>query len=155
MNLEDKHKEFAVVCFARFMNIAATVDAFREEFQNDIPKPAPLQQNQDIEQYHLQVEQHKRSTREKIYQQLRRYNVTHPQFPQKYRELFHQTRKEYLTCYLLEELQSDNTINNELETIYGFIKTRLFQNINSEQTISNAKLAHSLLKTIASYKISK
>ena len=155
MNLEDKHKEFAVVCFARFMNIAATVDAFREEFQNDIPKPAPLQQNQDIEQYHLQVEQHKRSTREKIYQQLRRYNVTHPQFPQKYRELFHQARKEYFTCYLLEELQNDNTINKELETIYGFIKTRLFQNINSEQTISNAKLAHSLLKTIASYKISK
>ena len=155
MKLEDKHKEFAVKCFACFMNTAATVDAFREEFRDDIPKPAPLKQNQDIEQYHLEVEQHKRSITETIYHQLRRYDIRHTQFPQKYRELFHQARKEYLTCYLLDEIQNQDTINSELETIYGLIKHRLFQNINSDKTYYNAKLAHDLLKTIAAYKTTK
>ena len=114
-----------------------------------------MQQQQDINQYHQEVEQHQRDIKNQLYYQLRRYDITHNEFPKKYRDLFHQTRKEYLTCYLLEQLQDEDTITNELETIYGFIKQRLFQNINSERTTENVKLAHSLLKTIATIKTSK
>ncbi len=155
MKLQDKHREFAVKCYAKFMNTNATIDAFKEEFKDDIPKPAPLQQQQDINQYHQEVKQHQRDIKNQLYYQLRRYDITHNEFPKKYRELFHQIRKEYLTCYLLEQLQDEDTITNELETIYGFIKQRLFQNINSERTTENVKLAHSLLKTIATIKTGK
>ena len=41
MKLEEKHKEFVVKCFARFMTLTNIVDAFMEEFENDLP-PADL-----------------------------------------------------------------------------------------------------------------
>ena len=100
MIFEERHKEFAVKCFARFMTISAIVDAFKEEFHDDIPKPAPVQQNQNLEQYHQEIEKHKRAIKGKLYQQLRKYNITHKDFPQKWLQLFNQTRQEFLNCYL-------------------------------------------------------
>ena len=41
MKLEEKHKEFVVKCFARFMTLTQIVDAFMEEFEDDLP-PADL-----------------------------------------------------------------------------------------------------------------
>ena len=37
MKLEEKHKEFVVKCFARFMTLTNIVDAFLEEFEDDLP----------------------------------------------------------------------------------------------------------------------
>ncbi|RKU15131.1 hypothetical protein C6500_20775 [Candidatus Poribacteria bacterium] len=37
MKLEEKHKEFVVKCFARFMTLTQIVDAFMEEFEDDLP----------------------------------------------------------------------------------------------------------------------
>ena len=39
MKLEEKHKEFVVKCFARFMTLTNIVDAFMEEFEDDLPPP--------------------------------------------------------------------------------------------------------------------
>ena len=39
MKLEEKHKEFVVKCFARFMTLTQIVDAFMEEFEDDLPPP--------------------------------------------------------------------------------------------------------------------
>ena len=39
MKLEEKHKEFVVKCFARFMTLTNIVDAFLEEFEDDLPPP--------------------------------------------------------------------------------------------------------------------
>ena len=39
MKLEEKHKEFVVKCFARFMTLTEIVDAFLEEFEDDLPSP--------------------------------------------------------------------------------------------------------------------
>ena len=39
MKLEEKHKEFVVRCFARFMKLTSIVDAFLEEFEDDLPPP--------------------------------------------------------------------------------------------------------------------
>ena len=41
MKLQEKHKEFAVKCFARFMTRTEVVEAFIEEFADDLP-PADL-----------------------------------------------------------------------------------------------------------------
>ena len=42
MKLQEKHKEFAVKCFARFMTRSEVVDAFIEEFSDDLPQPSTL-----------------------------------------------------------------------------------------------------------------
>ena len=39
MKLEEKHKEFVVKCFARFMTLTTIVDAFMDEFADDLPQP--------------------------------------------------------------------------------------------------------------------
>ena len=39
MKLEEKHKEFVVKCFARFMTLTQIVDAFMQEFEDDLPPP--------------------------------------------------------------------------------------------------------------------
>ena len=137
------------------MNNDATIAAFKEKFKDDLPKPVPLQPQDGIEQYHQEVEKHKRNIRNQLYYQLRRYNITHHEFPQKYRELFNETRNEYLTCYLLESIDTDEAITKELSILYGFIRERLFQSINSKSSIENAKLAQSLLHSIAAVKKGK
>ena len=42
MKLEEKHKEFVVKCFARFMTLTQIVDAFMEEFEEELPAPPKL-----------------------------------------------------------------------------------------------------------------
>ena len=39
MKLEEKHKEFVVKCFASFMTLTQIVDAFMEEFKDELPQP--------------------------------------------------------------------------------------------------------------------
>ena len=39
MKLDEKHKQFAVKCFARFMTRTKVVEAFLEEFADDLPPP--------------------------------------------------------------------------------------------------------------------
>ena len=39
MKLKEKHKEFVVECFARFMTLTNIVDTFMEEFEEDLPQP--------------------------------------------------------------------------------------------------------------------
>ena len=41
MKLEEKHKEFVVKCFARFMKLTSIVDVFLEEFEDELP-PADM-----------------------------------------------------------------------------------------------------------------
>ncbi len=41
MILEEKHKEYAIKCFAQFMTRSEVTDAFMQEFRHDIPQPPP------------------------------------------------------------------------------------------------------------------
>ena len=41
MKLQEKHREFAVECFARFMKPSQVAEALIAEFSQDIPKPKP------------------------------------------------------------------------------------------------------------------
>ena len=39
MKLTEKHREFAVKCFAKFMTRTETTNAFMQEFAHDLPPP--------------------------------------------------------------------------------------------------------------------
>ena len=80
---------------------------------------------------------------------LRRLNITHRQFPEKYRDLFNQTRKEYFLSYRAENLQNSDNVILELETLYGYVKQRIFEEVNSKEAMKHVNLAHNILKTIA------
>ena len=232
MKLEEKHRQFALKCFAQFMTRKEVTDAFLIEFADDLPQPPPMQElpilqenqeqhsnhqsiedqldkdeyfaisfdelkekydylygneadskfNQDlpklqeqieseytqlIEQkrntlhaqhlaaYQNQVDTHKRDIRIEISNQLRRYNIKNPQFPQKYRELFNQTRNEYLGRYRNENLKDDDKVTIELETLYGYIKQQIFEVSDKKDATTNVRLAHNILKTIATYNLIK
>ncbi len=220
MELQEKHKEFAVKSFAQFMTRKEVTNAFMEEFADDLPKPptfpettSGIKQNPNIEdeidrdkyinreigyyrtnyrrtygdnanmkfeedrpkiieqikkqyaqkietqhnakinklleEHSVKVEQHYKDIKAKLSNQLRRFNITHREFPQKYRELFNQTRNEYLINYRNQAQQNDNTVVQELETLYGFVKEHVFQSRDPKYATANIRLAHTILKTIA------
>ncbi|MDE0482117.1 MAG: hypothetical protein OXI67_06040 [Candidatus Poribacteria bacterium] len=230
MKLEEKHKQFAVKCFAQFMTRTEVTDTFLKEFSDDLPPPPSMQElpilhgnqeqhsnhqsieeqldkdeyfavsfdelkekydylygnesdnkfNQDfpklqeqieieyaqlIEQkrnklhtqhlteYQNQVDEHQRNIRIEISNQLRRFNITHSKFSQKYRELFDQTRNEYLARYRNENLKDDDKVTIELETLYGYIKQQIFQVSDKKDATTNVRLAHNILKTIATHNL--
>lgn len=182
MKLEEKHKEFAVKCYARFMKRAEVINAFMEEFATDIataylqtsksetpqatveeliaetaqetPKDAAYttavrklemlksdsdkfdnasgeQRNRIIASE--KVREYYTKLKDNLSDRLRRLNITHRQFPEKYRDLFNQTRKEYFVSYRAENLQNPDNVILELETLYGYVKQRIFQEINSKK----------------------
>ena len=222
MKLDEKHKEFAVKCYAQFMTRTEVTNAFIQEFAHDLPPPPPEppeppdseQQNSSIDdelekeeyiakyleefeeryqntyeyeaekkfeqdtpklreqlendyvnacqeehdkertQQHLavyqkEVQNHKEEVKRNLSDRLRRLNITHRQFPEKYRDLFNQTRKEYFVSYRTENLQNPDNIILELETLYGYVKQRVFQEVNPKEAIKHVNLAHNILKTIA------
>lgn len=201
MQLEEKHKEFAVKCYARFMKPAELIDAFMEEFVPDIAtayletsksetpqalveelitetahetqheftlrsalqKVDMFQIDKDREFDNASEEQRDRiKATEKIREylvklksnlsdRLRRLNITHRQFPEKYRDLFNQTRNQYFTSYRTENLQNPDNIILELETLYGYVKQRVFQEASPKEAMKHMTLAHNILKTIATY----
>ena len=81
--------------------------------------------------------------------QLRRLNITHTQFPEKYRKLFNDTRSEFFKCQRNENLSNNENIMNELETIYVYVKNPIFQEEMPKEAIKQVGMAHNLLKTIA------
>ncbi len=231
MKFEEKHKQFAVKCFAQFMTRTEVTDAFLIEFADDLPPPpmqelpilhenqeqhnnqqsiedqldkeeyfavsyeklkekyqylygneADVKYNQDLPKLKEQIEieyaqlieyqrdrshtqnlrehqnevsEHQRNVRMEISNQIKRFNITHPKFSQKYRELFNQTRNEYLACYRNENLKNDDNVTIELETLYGYIKQQIFEVSDKKDTTTNVRLAHSILKTIATHNLIK
>jgi hypothetical protein len=110
---------------------------------------------QNIKEYQNEVSEHKRNVRMEISNQIRRYNITHPKFPQKYQQLFNQTCNEYLARYRNENLKDDDNVTLELETLYGYIKQSIFQAKDAKDATANVRLAHNILKTIATHNMIK
>ena len=220
MKLEDKHKEYAVKCYARFMTRSEVVEAFIEEFKDDLPEPPPIPEfpytkedykddnsieaklakdkfiadsladygdryceaygkesfekfNEDLDKIHAEIEQaynpkndfledkqkhldkhqnvvknHNEKVKRNLSTQLRRFNITHRQFPDKYRNLFNQVRKEYFSSYRSESLHNSDNVELELETLYGYVKQRIFNEGNPKEVMKHVNLAHQILKTI-------
>ncbi len=64
---------------------------FKQEWQNELQE----RQNQLLEKHKLEVDEHNKNLKAELSNQLRRLNIKHPKFPEKYRQLFNQTRVEF------------------------------------------------------------
>ena len=222
MQLQEKHKEFAVKCFAEYMQLNEVTDAFIEQFQPDLPQPpAPpeppsfakditgidckfnqdeyVAHNMDVvkEQYmktygnqaqkklaedhhrliedlkkdfkkqwtydrkkqydrqldlhRMELNDHSRKLKSDLSNQLRRFNITHSQFPEKYRQLFEQTRAEFFQIQHNDNLPNNEEIRVELETIYSYVKNLIYKERKPIDALRHVNMAHSILKTLASY----
>ena len=211
MKLKEKHKQFVVISYARFMKLTDIVDAFIEEFEDELP-PLGIPETPNIDKImaeplndselhsrsefiaaylkkHLKVfdekygkdaddklnesalaafniyregryirnyktyyikerADHQRQLREKLFNQFRRLDIKHRQFPEKYRDLFNQTREEYCTNYRTLNLTTAANIAQELETLYGYQKQCIFQAEDTEEATKHVTLAHQILKTL-------
>ena len=227
MNLQEHHREFAVKCFAEYMQRSDVAHAFMQEFEHDLPKPPPppeppnfeeeiagveyqfsreeyIKNNMDeissryfkmygidahikrkkeeanyIEKFKLEFDKEWQKERKKMYQehlseyqlildnhymqihkelsnQLRRLNITHTQFPEKYRKLFNESRDAFLKGKRDNNmtdagLTQDDNIQQELETIYGHVKNLVFSEKEPKEVLKHVNTAHGILKTISSY----
>ncbi|MCY3741513.1 MAG: hypothetical protein OXH00_10870 [Candidatus Poribacteria bacterium] len=211
MKLKEKHKQFVVKSFASFMKLTDIVDAFIEEFEDELPPlgipeiptidqimAEPLDDSElrsrsefiamyvrknlkafdekygketdeklnesalaafnerradkYIKNYQIYFNQeraaHEKQHRQDLFNQFRRLDINHRQFPEKYRDLFNQTRDEYCANYRVPDLISPENLTRELETLYGYQKQRLFQAEDSEEATKHVALAHQILKTL-------
>ena len=222
MKLQDKHNEFAVKCYAKYMKTNDVVQALIEEFADEFPQPPPppklLDYEKEVEGIEYQCSKdeyvaeqlveikhryftlydnkgyakfkkdeqiliqdfekdfdlnwrekrkerlndllHKHSLEEKDFykklsselsNQIRRLNITHTQFPDKYRKLFNETRDEFFKCQGNQNLQNNENILNELGTIYAHVKNLIFQEEIPAEAIKQVNMAHKLLETITSH----
>jgi len=211
MKLKEKHKQFVVKSFACFMKLTDIVDAFIEEFEDELPTPRiPEMANVDeflsqplsdewihtraqfmdryirkhakafeaeygkdaddklnesahaafkeelkskcmetyTDQLNEAVTEHEKQLRQDLFNQFRRLDINHRQFPEKYRDLFNQTRDEFCASYRVPDLISPENLTRELETLYGYQKQRLFQTEDPEEATKHVTLAHHILKTL-------
>ncbi|MCY3742059.1 MAG: hypothetical protein OXH00_13675 [Candidatus Poribacteria bacterium] len=223
MKLDEKHKQFAVKYFARFMTRAEVVEAFLEEFADDLPPPPEFEEftqeefmevyegetleakrkrdeevaeileeyKEDYSQmygadantkfeedrdtlqekirqdwytkdyrsfyrecrldHQAEVEEHFEETKQEISNQLRRFNITHPRFPNKYRDLFNQTREQYFNEYRGESLGISENVLRELEILLGYAKQCIFQEKKQTDAMKFITLAHQILKTTVAH----
>ena len=211
MRLKEKHKQFVVKSFACFMKLTDIVDAFIEEFEDELPllgipempnideiMAEPLddselhsrsefitmyvrknlkafdekygketdeklnasalaafnarRQDKYIKNYQTYFNQeravHQKQIRQDLFNQFRRLDITHRQFPEKYRDLFNQTRDEFCANYRVPDLTSPESLARELETLYGYQKQRIFQVDSQGEITKHIALAHQILKTL-------
>ena len=211
MKLKEKHKQFVVISYARFMKLTDIIDAFLEEFEDELP-PLGIPETLNIDQimaeplndselssrsefiaaylkkhlkafdekygkdaddklnesalaafdtyregryirnyklhYTKERADHQRQLRQELFNQFRRLDINHRQFPEKYRDLFNQTRDEFCANYRTLNLTTPTNIAQELETLYGHQKQCLFQAEDSEEATKHVTLAHQILKTL-------
>ncbi|MDE0018227.1 MAG: hypothetical protein OXU51_18745 [Candidatus Poribacteria bacterium] len=211
MKLKEKHKQFVVKSFASFMKLTDIVDAFIEEFEDELPPlgipdipsidqimAEPLDDSElrsrsefiamyvkknlkafdekygkdtdeklnasalaafnerradrYIKNYQLYFNQeraaYEKQLRQDLFNQFRRLDINHRQFPEKYRDLFNQTREQYCASYRVPDLTNPESLARELETLYGYQKQRLFQVENQTEITKHIGLAHQILKTL-------
>ena len=74
----------------------------------------------------------------------RRLNITHSQFPEKYRRLFYQEREKYLANYRGTSLHLHDNVTRELEALYGLTR----QLAHEQREAKYITLAFQILKSI-------
>ena len=232
MKGQEKHKQFAVKCYARFLTRTEVVEAFLEEFADDLPPPPehpefseeryrrgyaeieeetaedilyrderiaeklakyqvryqdaygtegtqkfeadreklreqciqdwyeiPELTEDDVEEareryddfYKQQAEEHHQQTKRNISRQLRRLNIVHRQFPEKYRALFNQAREQYFDDYRGDTLAISENVLKELEILIGYVKQCIFEEENQTDAMKFMTLAHQIMKTVITH----
>ena len=132
MKLAEKHKQFAVKCFAQFMKLRDIVEAFVEEFEDE--------SRELVDKSYFGYDE-----KQELAALFRRLNITHSQFPEKYRALFNEERERFLAAYRDTTLHIPDNIIRELEALYGLTRELVFE----EREDKYINLALQILKTIA------
>lgn len=233
MKLQEKHKQFAVKCYARFLTRTEVVEAFLEEFADDLPPPPECPEFSEeryreygdemeeeetaedilyrderiaekLENYQIRYKQaygadgtkkfeadrekireqciqdwyeepeltedaieearerhdaaceyrvknHHQQVKRDISRQLRRLNIIHRQFPEKYRALFNQAREQYFNDYRGESLGISENVLKELEILIGYVKQCIFEQENQTDAMKFMTLAHQIMKTVVAH----
>ena len=125
------------------------VEVFEDEFDQQLQKELDERNNQLLHKHNLEVEKHNKDLKAELSNQLRRLNIKHPQFPMKYRQLFTQTRDEFLQNHRTTSRPINENIPQELESIYGYVKEAIYQAETPNDAINQVKMAHTILKTLA------
>ena len=92
-----------------------------------------------------QINRYNELLRGKFANNFRRLNITHPQFPRKYRTLFNETREQYLASYRTASLSLPENLILELEFLYGLTKELVIE----KRDLKHITQASQILKTIA------
>ena len=94
---------------------------------------------------------HKKEVQKNLFNRFRRLHIDHPQFPNKYRALFIQTRDEHCANYRTQDLSISENLTRELEILYGYQKHLIFQLTNPKESMKHMNLAHQILKTLVAH----
>ena len=92
-----------------------------------------------------QINRYNKMLKGKCANNFRRLNITHPQFPEKYRTLFNETREQYLASYRTTSLSLPENLVLELEFLYGLTKELVIE----KRDLKYITQAAQILKTIA------
>lgn len=169
MRLKAHHKEFIVESYAKFMKRSDIVETFFEMFSEYIEElcleqyktrdeyiQSSLDNYHEIgyskekrielfhEEYDSNIEHIIVHLKRKLSTQIRRFHIDHPQFPKKYRDLFHNARQEHLNKDTGISLHDMHSSLSELEDLYNNVKRMIYV----ENQISILPLAHNILRTI-------
>ena len=125
------------------------VDIYEHDLYKIITTKKGVQQRRpvfvDWERIIAQIDRHNEILRGKFANNFRRLNITHPQFPQKYRTLFNEARQQYLATYRAASLSLPENLILELEFLYGLTKELAIE----ERDLKYITQATQILKTIA------
>lgn len=136
MRLAEEHKHFVVTRFARFIPLRQIVKDFIAKYEDEFRHVF----TEAHETYYDKYEQ-----RDRLTAAFRRLNITHSQFPQKYRDLFQETRAKFLAEYRDTSLHMPDNVIRELETLYGLTRELAFE----QRDPKHITLALQILKTVA------
>ena len=134
MKLTEKHKQFVVKRFARFMKVKEIAEEFVEEFEEDL--------DDSFEIFGEFLSKHEKRVR--LAAMFRRLNIKHSQFPEKYRGLFNDEREKFLADYRDTLLHIPDNVTRELEALYGLTRELAFE----QRDAKYITLALQILKTI-------
>ena len=125
------------------------VDIYERNLYKIITTKKGVQQRRpvfvDWERIIAQIDRHNEILRKKFANNFRRLNITHPQFPQKYRTLFNEAREQYLASYRAASLSLPDNLILELEFLYGLTKELVIE----KRDLKYITQAAQILKTIA------
>ena len=131
MKLAEKHKQFVVKRFARFMKVPDIVEEFMEEFEDELYGI--------FDEFTSNIQQ-----RVRLSALVRRLNITHSQFPEKYRGIFNEEREKFLAHYRDTSLHIPDNVTRELEALYGITRELAYE----QREAKYITLALQILKTI-------
>lgn len=122
-----------------------------KEFEYEVRSQCSSKRKALKEEREAALINHKKEVQKNLFNRFRRLHIDHPQFPNKYRALFIQTRDEHCANYRTQDLSSSENLTRELEILYGYQKHLIFQMTNPKETMKHMSLAHQILKTLVAH----